>query len=147
MSTPKGKTMNAETKPRERFNPEPWLRSVLWIALAAALVVTVYRGNPFEISGGGVKVVVGGPTIPGATAPGPKEGEKARQRDSAGTTFVSICPPKTRAIGGSCTIRSGNGALQNFGPELNTDGNWQFVCVWGGSVDGDALATCLPASN
>jgi hypothetical protein len=129
---------------KERFNPEPWLRSVLWLALAAVIVATIFRGSPLKLSGAGVKVEIGGQSVPGANAPGPVVGGRAIQRDPAGTTFVSVRPSKTRAIGGSRTIKTGGGSIQNFGPELNSQGNWQFVCVWGGRVDGDAQATCLP---
>jgi hypothetical protein len=132
---------------KERFNPEPWLRSVLWLALAVALFVAIFHGNPLKISGGGVDIELGAAGIPSEKAPAPAvtPGAHAIRRDAAGTTFVSVCPPKTRAIGGSCTIPlSGTGALQNFGPEMNDKGGWQFACVWGSKVDGDALATCLP---
>jgi hypothetical protein len=130
-----------------RFNPEPWVRSCLWVALAAAVLFAVFRGSPVKLSGGGVDVEMGGQAVTGANVPEPQAGEPAIQRDTSGTTFVSICPPRTRAVGGSCWIKEHNtGTLRSFGAEFNKEGSWQFVCLWGDKVDGNARAICLPST-
>src|SRR4051794_28274753 len=116
---------------KEAFNPEPWVRSLLWLALAVTLFVAViYNRSPIKIEGGGIKVDVGQASVPAEQAPKPVPGGQSIKREGPGTTWVSECPPKTQAIGGICKLLSGGGALQNFGPERNDKGGSQFACVW-----------------
>jgi hypothetical protein len=126
------------------FNPEPWVRSLLWLAIAVLVVISFFQKDALKIAVGSVVFERGGQAVPGDKALSAAAGTRGVQRDPAGTTYVSICPPKTRAVGGSCTILKGGGSLQNFGPEQATDGGWQFVCVWGSRVEAaDAQAVCL----
>lgn len=128
------------------FNPEPWVRSALWIALALLVVVFAFRGDPIKINIAGAEIGLGEKGLkaePGDTSRLPVAGDSAVRR--SGTTYVSVCPRKLRAIAGSCTILEGGGQLQNFGPEQTSDGSWQFVCVWSGQVaKADARAVCVP---
>lgn len=138
--------MNEESN---RFNPEPWLRSVLWVAVAIAVMWTIFRGSPLKLSGGGVDVEFGNEAVSsGDSATAPTVGGPTIQRDTAGATFISVCPKGTRAVGGSCWIKphTAAAALQNFGSVQNKEGSWQFVCAWVEPVQGDAQAICLPSN-
>jgi hypothetical protein len=133
------------------FNPEPWVRSLLWLALTIAVVIAVvFDKTPVKIGGAGVQVEIGKPAEPERAA-GPTavtQSGAPSVRRGPGSVFASACPPRTRAIGGSCVVKSGTGWLQNFGPERDANGTWQFVCVWAwtsnAGVDGWAQAVCLP---
>ena len=112
-----------------RFNPEPWVRSALWLVAAVILAISFAFRMPLKISGAEFGVELGGKSLAVSS------GDTSIGRDARGSIFVSRCRRGTRAIGGSCVIKSGLGVrLQNFGPEQDSTGVWQFACVWDGML-------------
>ena len=87
------------------FNPEPWVRSLLWLALTIAVVIAViFDKTPVKIGGAGVQIEIGKPSEPERAA-GPTavtQSGAPSVRRGPGSVFASACPPKTRAVGGSC---------------------------------------------
>jgi hypothetical protein len=126
-----------------KINPEPWVKSLLWIALALLALSLIFR-DVFSVKYMGFEASAGMAGVKDGQDTKTKPGEPGVPRGGVDTTYVSVCPPKTRAIGGSCTVKTGSVALQNFGPERNAKGEWQFACVWVSKVEGDALAVCVP---
>jgi hypothetical protein len=103
----------------ERFNPEPWGRTILWVLLAVGLGVAFVKGSPIKFSFGEAKIDVGGPSQPVQDG-----NHSVVSRDAGGTAFVSACPPKTRAVGGNCKLLSPPlVGLRNFGPDRTIRGS------------------------
>jgi hypothetical protein len=107
----------ADQKPKlSEFNPEPWVRSVLWIAAAILITVLAFKGEAFKINIGGVSVERGTASEDSKGKPLAvgTQGVTPAGHDPA-TTRVSTCAPKTRAIGGSCIILKDGGSSRTSG--------------------------------